>query len=884
MKTTVAPMMWRNLFAIAIAAIFTGRSEFIAAQTPTLIRDRVEPNWLAGGEKFWFQSRLANRGSEYILVDATTATREPLFDHDAVAKAIAAETGREVRADRLPVTISAVDLSSGTITFSVRNRILTFDRNGGETSWSGENETGDGEDSPADVVLVLPPIRSEDGGEPFEFRMVNRLEQTVEVLWVQTSRQPLHYATVPPGEAFTQSSYLGHSWLLRDDKGTDLGCFQLGESTPDAFDLTAEMIASVRQAESPPRRQRRRRTAQNREPGIRGGATSPDGTCKLEVREHNLWMLSSGGEPIQLTTDANESFSMRRSAQRARLVGMRADAADFPESEPAIQWAPEGKYFIAWQTSVVPERQVTIVRSRTPGEQPDLMSYPYAKPGDALPQSRPRLFETASGREILLDQDLFSDAWEVQLVRFDAAGEHVWIRKDQRGHQRIELFRVELSSGKTARVIEEVSTTFLHYSDPVKYRLWWLGDREALWSSERSGWNHLYRIDMSTGEVLNAVTSGEWNVRAVESVQNDQVVMLASGLVEGQEPYYEHVCRVRTDGTGFIRLTDGEGMHAAEWSPDGKFLIDRYSRVDLPPVWELRRGDSGELVCEIERAEFAASRDGNPVPENRGWLPERFVSPGRDGKTLIYGVVHWPAGFDKEQKEKYPLIEAIYAGPHDYHVPKSFQARRAFADFTNSGFVVVQIDGMGTAGRSKAFHDVCYRNLRDAGFPDRVAWIRALAEKYPAIDLQRVGIFGGSAGGQNAMAALLWHNDFYRVAVADCGCHDNRMDKIWWNEQWMGTVEPGNHYAENSNTENAGLLQGNLLLVVGEEDRNVDPATTMQVAANLIKAGKDFELLVIPGAGHGACETPYGRKKRLEFFKQHLAASMEPAAPDTTGR
>jgi dipeptidyl aminopeptidase/acylaminoacyl peptidase len=184
----------------------------------------------------------------------------------------------------------------------------------------------------------------------------------------------------------------------------------------------------------------------------------------------------------------------------------------------------------------------------------------------------------------------------------------------------------------------------------------------------------------------------------------------------------------------------------------------------------------------------------------------------------------------------------------------------------------VQIDGMGTAWRSKAFHDVCYRNLRDAGFPDRIAWIKALAAKYPNLDLNRVGIFGGSAGGQNAMGALLWHGDFYKVAAADCGCHDNRMDKIWWNEQWMGTVEPGNHYVENSNLENAHLLQGKLLLIVGELDRNVDPASTLDVAAKLNELGKQdhFELLAIPDAGHGAGGSPAGQRRQMEFFKQHL--------------
>jgi dipeptidyl-peptidase-4 len=176
---------------------------------------------------------------------------------------------------------------------------------------------------------------------------------------------------------------------------------------------------------------------------------------------------------------------------------------------------------------------------------------------------------------------------------------------------------------------------------------------------------------------------------------------------------------------------------------------------------------------------------------------------------------------------------------------------------------------MGTSNRSKAFHDVCWKNLGDAGFPDRILWLRAAAAKYPYMDLTRVGIYGGSAGGQSAVRALEAHGDFYKVAVADCGCHDNRMDKVWWNELWMGWPV-GPHYAAQSNVTNAGKLQGKLLLIVGELDRNVDPASTMQVVNALIKANKDFDLLVIPGAGHGAAESPYGIRRRQDFFVRHL--------------
>jgi len=215
------------------------------------------------------------------------------------------------------------------------------------------------------------------------------------------------------------------------------------------------------------------------------------------------------------------------------------------------------------------------------------------------------------------------------------------------------------------------------------------------------------------------------------------------------------------------------------------------------------------------------------------------------------------------------VIEKIYAGPHDFFVPKSWNRFAGQDAIAELGFVVVQIDGMGTNWRSRAFHDVCWKNLRDAGFPDRIAWMRAAAANRPWMDLERVGIFGGSAGGQSALGALLFHGDFYKAAAADCGCHDNRMDKIWWNEAWMGWPV-GPEYAENSNVTHAANLRGKLLLSVGELDRNVDPSSTMQVVNALIKANKDFELLIVPGAGHGAGESAYGRRRRNDFFVRHL--------------
>jgi len=340
-----------------------------------------------------------------------------------------------------------------------------------------------------------------------------------------------------------------------------------------------------------------------------------------------------------------------------------------------------------------------------------------------------------------------------------------------------------------------------------------------------------------------------------------QVWFRAGGIRPEQDPYYIHYCRVNFDGTSLTILTEGDGTHKAQFSPDRRFFIDTWSRVDLPSVNELRRSEDGQRVCRLEEADTAQLLA-------TGWRPpERFVAKGRDGVTDIYGVIHWPQKADPAKKS--PVIESIYAGPHDSFVPKSFRASYGQDELTKLGFVVVQIDGMGTSNRSKKFHDVCWKNLGDAGFPDRILWMKAAAAKYPRIDLTRVGIYGGSAGGQEALRALLAFGDFYKAGAADCGCHDNRMDKIWWNEQWMGWPI-GPHYEEQSNVTQAHKLQGKLLLTVAELDKNVDPSSTMQVVNALIKADKDFELIVFPGAGHRAGSSPYGRRRRNEFFARHL--------------
>jgi dipeptidyl aminopeptidase/acylaminoacyl peptidase len=373
--------------------------------------------------------------------------------------------------------------------------------------------------------------------------------------------------------------------------------------------------------------------------------------------------------------------------------------------------------------------------------------------------------------------------------------------------------------------------------------------------------------DGATGKVKNQITKGNWIVRAVDKVDEEkrQVWFEASGMYPGKDPYFTHYYRINFDGSGLTAFTEGDGTHAVFYSSDMKYYVDLWSRVDLVPITELRRTEDKKLLLEIERGDIAELT-------RAGWqAPEVFTAMGRDGKTDIWGIIIRPTNFDPSKK--YPVIENIYAGPQGSFTPKSFGAYSPMQSLAELGFIVVQMDGMGTANRSKSFHDVAWKNLGDAGFADRILWHKAVAAKYSYYDISRVGIYGTSAGGQSSTGGMLFHPEFYKAAVSNSGCHDNRMDKIWWNEQWMGWPL-GSHYAASSNVDNAHRLEGKLLLVVGEMDTNVDPSSTLQVVNTLIKANKKHDLLFVPGGGHGAGGA-FGQRLLYDFFVHHLLG-MEP--------
>lgn len=588
---------------------------------------------------------------------------------------------------------------------------------------------------------------------------------------------------------------------------------------------------------------------------------SPDGRLEAFISNYNVALRAVGATKLtMLSTDGSE------------------DNFYDPES---IVWSPDSKKVAAYRVKPGYRRLVHYIESSPKDQlQPRHFTQLYSKPGDVVDLDQPVVFQVEPARQLNVANDLFPNPYSLSRLAWRQDGRTVTFEYNQRGHQAYRVIEVDAATGAARAVISEESKTFVNYERRFRYEV--NDGKEIIWMSERDGWNHLYLYDGVAGKVKNQITKGQWIVREVAKVDPEkrQIWFSAGGMYPGKDPYFQHYYRINFDGSGLQTLTQADAYHDVSFSSDMKYYVDTYSRIDLPAVSELHRAGDGSLVATLERGDISALIAA-------GWkAPESFVAPGRDGKTEIWGIIIRPTNFDPSKR--YPVIENIYAGPHSSFVPKTF---RPFLPHSSGdsmigmqaqaelGFIVVMIDGMGTLNRSKAFHDVAWKNVGDAGFPDRILWHKAVAAKYPYYDITRVGIYGGSAGGQNSLGGLLFHPDFYKVAVSYAGCHDNRMDKIVWNERWMGWPV-GPEYSESSNVDNAWRLQGKVLLVFGELDQNVDPSSTMQVVNALIKANKMFDLLVIPGEGHGAGRSAgpveYGSRRQYDFFVRNLAGVEPP--------
>ena len=532
----------------------------------------------------------------------------------------------------------------------------------------------------------------------------------------------------------------------------------------------------------------------------RGGGVGPSGVS-WSAGPGQLWRNLST-EPI-LSPDSTREVFIQNYNVAFREVG--ADPGDYTmltwEGTPgntytnrSIVWSPDSRKLAVYRVVPGQERVVHYVESSPEDQlQPTHSTFLYAKPGDRLDKEIPVILDAESGRQMIIDDALFPKAYTLSRLEWREDSEHVVFEYNQRGHQVYRVIEVDAETGRTRAVISEEPETFFNYSNK-RFRKDIDDGREIIWMSERDGWNHLHMLDGETGQVKHQITKGDWPVRGVDSVdvENRRIWFRANGMNPEQDPYFIHYYRIDFDGTGLVAYTEGDGMHEVTFSPDRRFYIDQWSRVDLPPIAELRRTADRSLLMELERADASALLA-------KGWqYPEVFVAKGRDGVTDIWGIIIRPTNFDPNRS--YPVIESIYAGPHGSHVPKTFSTHTGRTAVAELGFIVAQIDGMGT---------------------------------------------------------------------------NNRMDKIWWNEAWMGWPI-GPHYSESSNVDNAWRLQGKLLLVVGELDRNVDPSSTLQVVNALIDAAKDFDFLLVPGAGHGS-GGDFGARKRNDYFVRHLLGVEPPA-------
>ena len=565
---------------------------------------------------------------------------------------------------------------------------------------------------------------------------------------------------------------------------------------------------------------------------------SPDKKWRAYSKGGNLFIKElEGGKDIQLSRDGS---------------------LDKPYGD--FSWSPDSKHVIGYLSDPVVSKKVYYVLSSVAGtSRGQLRSHEYDQPGDPFTSYTPYIFNIDDKSAVKVDADKidFFGApeahWRKGSDRF-----YTYERVD-RGHQRFRIIEVDISTGKTRNVIDEKTNTFIY--EQRLYTRYLPESHEIVWITEQDGWRHIYLVNDVTGN-QELVTKGDWVVRDIDSVDSKkrEIWFTASGVNPGEDPYFIHYYRIGFNGKNMVDLTPAKGNHSVFFSPDRTYYLDTYSQVNVAPVTVLCKTAGREKIMEVEKTDTKA------LLATGIKLPEVFVAKGRDGKTDIWGVIYRPADFDSTKS--YPVIENVYAGPQDSFVPKNFSPANEMQSIAQLGFIVVQADGMGTANRSKAFHDVCWKNIVDGGFPDRILWIKALAQKYPQLDTTRVGIYGTSAGGQNSAQAVLFHAGFYKAAVSSCGCHDNRIDKQWWNEQWMG-YPVGPHYDEQSNITNAGKLGGSLLLIVGEADENVPPESTFRFADALEKANKNFDLVVIPGSNH-TDGGPYGRRKKRDFFVKQL--------------
>lgn len=719
---------------------------------PLVYRGAVRPNWL-DDDRFWYRNAIPE-GAEYILVDPARRTRARAFDHERLAAALSAASGKMLEP------------------FGLEIRALEFARNG-------------------------------------------------RALTVET----------PEGR------------------------------------FTCELPAY--RCESAPRRRRE---------APRNAVVSPDGRLAAFIRDHNLWMvdLETGAE-TQLTADGVKDF------------GYATNNAGWTRSDrPVLLWSPDSRKIATFQHDARGVGEMYLVTTNVGHPRLDAWKYPLPEDTVIFRIHRVVIHVDAPGgpkvvrlqmppdphRSTVCDHVYCGGRWAD--VQWSDDGSRLFFVSVSRDHKHVTLREANPETGEVRDVLEETLEPFFEsgYND-FNWRV--LPEtNEVIWYSRRDDWGHLYLYDLRTGRLKNRVTSGAWNVLRIVRLdpRSRTIWFLGNGREKG-DPYFQYLYSVRMDGSRLRLLTPDSANHEVDFSPSGRYVVDVRSTPDTPPVSVLRDASDGRVRLTLEEADISRLLA-------MGWQPPiPFTVKARDGVTDLYGLMYRPTNFDPSKK--YPIINNIYPGPQTGSVgSRSFSPARGDAQaLAELGFIVIKLDAMGTPMRSHSFHAAYYGNMGDNGLPDQVAGMRQLAERYPWIDLDRAGIYGHSGGGFASARAILAYPDFFKVAVAQAGNHDNRNYEDDWGEKWQGLLETRpdgtTNYDNQANQLLAENLKGKLLIAHGTLDDNVPPYGTLLLVDALIAANKDFDMIMFPNRRHGFGNEPYMMRRRWDYFVRHLLGAEPPA-------
>jgi len=748
---------------------------------PKVKNASLEPNWIKGSDHFWYLSQQGD-GYSFLRVDATTGTRSPAFDHEAVAETLSQLLGSEFRAEGLPFFSFAYGDEQESIRFTIADKYLEFE-------------------------------------------------------FSSNSCREIANQTVRPGETL-----------------------------------------------------------------------SPDGKLAAFVRDYNLWLrdLDSDNE-TPLSTDGikHHAYGLQPEGNLTS-INARIDGVIHPA---VVSWSPDSSKLIVHKLDERQVREFHLLQNAPADGSawPILHSAKVSAPGDETVALVDHfIVDVTTGETNRVDHSrqlaMFGSPLQEDLIWWGPDGDSIYFIEQIRGDTALRLYQADAVSGETRRILSEQGSCMVYPtpspgSSPLVRVL--ARSQEIIWYSERDNHGHLYLYDGKSGELENQITSGPWQVREIVHLDETrrQIIFSAGGREQERDPYYRHLYRINLDGSGLVLLSAEDADHevllpksalavsisahlaggsaACGVSPSGKYFVETYSRIDMPPHSVLRNRD-GELICKLETADISAL-------ESEGWCwPEPFSALADDGETDIYGAIWWPRNFDPDKK--YPVIDMVYGGPQALRTPKkSFNTDPADLGYllgpqayAELGFICVSIDGRGTPYRSKSFHDFSYQNLQGcAGQIDHIAAIKQLAARHPCFDLERVGVNGHSGGGYTTVRAMLEYPEFYKVGVSSSAAHDYRGYCGAWTERYQG-YPINNSYTDQDNRTLAANLQGKLLMAYGDMDDNIHNAMTAQFIEALTKANKDYDLIVLVNKDHTCVGNAYFIRRSWDYFVRHLLVGNPP--------